>query len=412
MKVGIHLGSMDPRLGGGFTIEQEIVREIFRKRGQTHHSFTFFSVSGSDFVNGDSERPDIISLQPTVYERLKLKLSVIYNHVIKWLGRSRYLGINMQLAPAVDSYDQLYFRKLINYDIDFIIYLSQCDCLTKDIPYATIVWDLQHRLQPYFPEISRAGSWHMREEGFLTLLQRASFVIVGTQEGKKEVAEFYQIPAGRIIILPHPVPSDALETTVTNPDDVLKKYSIQQEYLFYPAQFWPHKNHILILKALSLLREQHNLKLSVVFTGCDYGNLQFVKEYILSLGLQTQVKFLGFLPRTEVIALYRKTLALVYVTFFGPENMPPLEAFAIGCPVIASRVAGAEEQLGEAAILIDPKSEQELADAILRLYSNSTLRTSLIQRGKERAKKFTASDFVSGIFSMLDDFEKIRRCWK
>jgi len=99
------------------------------------------------------------------------------------------------------------------------------------------------------------------------------------------------------------------------------------------------------------------------------------------------------------------------MTFFGPENLPPLEAFALGCPVIASNVSGANEQLGDAALLVDPKCPKEIAQAIKNLHDKPNLREDLIYRGSKRASIWTGKDFVRGVFSILDEFEAIRRCW-
>jgi glycosyltransferase involved in cell wall biosynthesis len=129
------------------------------------------------------------------------------------------------------------------------------------------------------------------------------------------------------------------------------------------------------------------------------------------LGLSDHVRFLGFVSQDDLVSLYRHALALTYVSFFGPENLPPLEAFALGCPVIASNVAGAHEQLGDAALLVDPKSPAEIAEAIKAVYENTSLRELLVRRGLARACRWTGGDFVRGVFSLLDEFVPIRRCW-
>jgi glycosyltransferase involved in cell wall biosynthesis len=139
--------------------------------------------------------------------------------------------------------------------------------------------------------------------------------------------------------------------------------------------------------------------------------MKYVRQTAENLGLSSQVHFLGFVPREDMIGLYRNALALTYVTFFGPENLPPLEAFALGCPVIASNVPGAQEQLGDAALLVDPKNEGDIAKGIKRLYEDSALRQKLIDRGLERAAKWNGEDWVKSVFTVLDEFQAIRRCW-
>ena len=79
--------------------------------------------------------------------------------------------------------------------------------------------------------------------------------------------------------------------------------------------------------------------------------------------------------------------------------------------MIASNVQGAAEQLGDAAVLVDPKDPKEIALAVKELHDDVTWRQTLIQRGLERARRFTAEDFVNGILAILNDFEGVRRCW-
>ncbi|WP_228036457.1 MULTISPECIES: glycosyltransferase family 4 protein [Nostocales] len=288
-------------------------------------------------------------------------------------------------------------------------------CPTVNYPYITTVWDLQHRLQPYFPEVSISeqewGQWDWRENFHSKILRRATFIITGTEVGKAEIEKFYQIPSERIKVIPFFTPKFPSEGSLID-QEILKKYNLPSQYLFYPAQFWPHKNHIGLLLAIKLLKEKYNLEFSLVFVGSDKGNQSHVKEMVQELDLSQQVHFLGFVSQEDIAPLYRHAFALTFMSFFGPDNLPPLEAMALGCPVIASNVSGAKEQLGDAALLVNPKQPEEIAEAIKYLSEDSILRQSLIERGWEKAYKWTPKDYVQEIFSVIDDFEAIRHCWK
>jgi len=83
----------------------------------------------------------------------------------------------------------------------------------------------------------------------------------------------------------------------------------------------------------------------------------------------------------------------------------------LGCPVIAADIPGAKQELGDAAMLVNPANEFEIAEALKSVRSDSAKRESLIARGKERARRFTGSDFANGLFDLLDEFQPIRRCW-
>jgi glycosyltransferase involved in cell wall biosynthesis len=326
----------------------------------------------------------------------------VFPRVRKKATRLAYeLGFGSTPNKAID-------KLLADHGIDLVWYPSVWDCLTLDVPYLTTVWDLQHRLQPFFPEVSKGREWDNRERMLAAVLRRASLVVTGTNAGRDEIEKFYGVPRERIILLPHPTPQ-----FVTSGENAAPGLTgIKGEFLLYPAQFWPHKNHYALIEAMRLLRRRDGLDLSLILTGSDKGNLAYVRDLIIRADVSDAVHILGFVPEEQLAWLYRHALALTYVTYFGPENLPPLEAFAAGCPVIASDVSGAREQLGDAALLVDPRRPEQIADAVKSVRSDPELRRGLIERGASRAKRFSPDDFVSGIMNAFDEFEPLRKCWQ
>ncbi|MFB3764908.1 MAG: glycosyltransferase family 4 protein [Methanotrichaceae archaeon] len=400
MKVGVFIADIVPEAGGGYTFHLDLLQSLSKLAGDNPHDFVLFTNSKSEVVASS-----IIKLcdlhNISIFPIHKKTISILENLPFVW--KIPFIGKILSLPYRLDR-----IAKREGVEIMWFIGPAVTDI---DIPYITVVWDLQHRLQPWFPEVSINGAWQNREDYYLRVLKRASFIITGTEAGRKEIEYFYGIPTENIRVLPHPTPKYILDANPSDSGDVINKYSIRRNYLFYPAQFWSHKNHVNLLLSLKSLKENHGLRFSLVLVGSDMGNVNYVKEVTSNLGLSDQVFFLGFVPQNDLILLYRNAFALTYLSFFGPENLPPLEAFALGCPVVASKVSGAEEQLGDAALLVDPKSPEEIALAIKSLYDNPDLRSTLIKRGIERASSWTGDDFVRGIFSILDEFERIRRCW-
>lgn len=389
MKIGLYSGSLRPEEGGGYTIEKEIINSISKYKDQTEHEFVLFSWF------------DMPQLRQQGFEVKDINTSITERAVYK-IQKTLKLAKPHSLSPLQ--------KLVLNEKVDAMFYLSPWENFFLNIPYFTMVWDLQHRLQPYFPEVSTKGEWEKRENFYKQNLLKASRIIIGNEAGSKEIQQFYTIPKERIALLPHPTPAFALENAETT-HHLPKGFSPQRPYLFYPAQFWAHKNHIGLVKALHLLKQDFNLDFDLVFVGSDKGNKNFIYQQVKALGLENQVHFLGFVSIEELIALYQNAFALSYVTYFGPENLPPLEAFALGCPVVASRVAGAEEQLGSAAILVNPTSPKDIATGIATLASEKNLRNELIEKGKEVAKQRAGSEFASKFFAMLDDFAPYRSTW-
>lgn len=406
MKVGIFLGNRLPENGGSHTFESEIFSALVELAPCSNHRFALCSF--------DQEVPpevlsnkhlELISLQQCQNSQKRIWLKSF--HKIK----NAIEKLKISTAKKIPLYEEWLAHSLLKKEIDLLLYLNQTYIPVMDIPYVAVVWDLAYWLHPYFPEVSNQGEWERRERGYGIRLRRATSLITGTQVGRTEIQQFYQVPEERIKVLPFPTPQFALNVSNSCNRSVLEKYQLPKNYLFYPAQFWPHKNHIRLLLAVKLLRDTYNLTFPIVFTGSDKGNLAYIKQVAHELDLSQQVHFLGFVLQEDLVSIYKNAFALTFLTFFGPDNLPPLEAFALGCPVIASQIPGAEEQLGDAALLVNPRSTEEVALAIKSLSEDSMLRQTLVQRGLVRALQWSTKDYVKGVFEILDDFEAIRQCW-
>ncbi len=399
MHVGVFLSNLKPTWGGGFTFEDEVREGLIEHHRKSSHRFSFIGLAPA------AQQPcpiPFISIYPPLFDRLRFKAHCYTQRL--WQG-SRFHGPFDQLQPRT------VWRQLKPHHIDIIWGLSP-GMPIFDCPMITTVWDLQHRRQPFFPEVSHFGIWEWREAYFRRALQRAVGIITPNAVGQAEIEQFYGVPSERIWPMPHPTPRFALmESQQPAKPDALARFKLPKPFLFYPAQFWPHKNHVTVLHAVKLLQEKHGLTFHMVFTGSDHGNQTHVRQTAERLGIRDRVFFLGFVERSELIALYREAFALLYLTLFGPENLPPLEAFALGCPVVASRVAGADEQLGEAARLVDALDASQAAQAIADLHQQPNQRAQLIERGRQRASAYTISHFLQDVFARLDDFARIGACW-
>ena len=394
MKVGVFLEDFSPDVGGGFTIQHDIFRALIELIDETSHSFVIFCRRPETVAPLlTTPRVEAVGFPGSLGQRVFARAERGLHSLLE--KRQRQTRLEQLCKEA---------------GVEFMWFVG-AEAVQIDLPYMAIVWDLQHRRQPWFPEVSANGTWKHREGFYNEFLRRASIIIAGNEAGRQEIERFYQVTSDRIKILPHPTPAFALAAEQSDVEAVLKKYELKSNYLFYPAQFWSHKNHVNLLLAAAKLKAEHQIDLPVVFVGSDKGNQEYIRTFAAQLKPSIDVAFLGFVPIQDLVALYRGAFALAYVTFFGPENLPTLEAFALGCPVVASAVDGAREQLGDAALLVDPRDPANIAAAIKSLHDDKQLRQTLIERGHARAERWTAKDFVRGVFSALDEFETVRRCW-
>jgi glycosyltransferase involved in cell wall biosynthesis len=278
-------------------------------------------------------------------------------------------------------------------------------------PFVMSVYDLNHRLQPEFPEVSAFGEFDRREYLYTNVCRYATLVIVDSEVGKEDLLRFYGhlIDADRVRILPYFSP--VARAPMPPPQELARvaaKHRLPKRYFFYPAQFWRHKNHALIVQALKIIADKTGERIPVVFCGSysDYARALNFKEMWASaaqLGLINEVRYLGPVPDEDMAALYAQSVALVMPTFFGPTNIPPLEAWHFGRPVITSDIRGLREQTADAGLLVDPHSPEALADAMLRLWRDDALCTTLAERGRKRLAAYPWESFVDGVTGIVTD---------
>tara|TARA_B100001093_G_C26790149_1_gene998598 strand:+ start:374 stop:1612 length:1239 start_codon:yes stop_codon:yes gene_type:complete len=293
-------------------------------------------------------------------------------------------------------------------EIDLVYFISPSRYALdlEKINFIFTIWDLCHRDHIEFPEIKLKGEFENRELRINYAIKRAISIIVDSEYGKSNLSQKYNFEEKRICVIPFEPILETKEKIILSRKlfDLIDKYKIRNKYIFYPAQFWPHKNHIYILKAINILEKKHNIKISIVFSGGDKGNKEKINLYSKKIGIQDRLIFTGFISNKELIALYKNSIALVMPTFFGPTNLPPLEAFNLGVPVIYPDSNGLREQVGDAALLINLSDPNTLSNCLLKLLNNNDLKNDLIERGYKRAKENKNYDRIGALENILISF--------
>ncbi len=325
---------------------------------------------------------------------------------------SRGARLMRLFRPTRPKREGAFDRLLTAHGIELVWFLGsfQSTCYPKVLT----VFDLEHRSYPMFPELSRYGwTWAEREMFYRENLAGATFVICGTERGRDDVLRWYGVAPERARVLSLPVPEFAAVAGEIAAENTKLPVDLSNagRYLFYPAQCWPHKNHITVLLALKSLDARGVTGFSAVFAGASKENRGYIEEQAHALGLAGRVIFTGFCREDEIRALYRGAFALVYPSVLGPDNLPPLEAFALGCPVVAADTRGCEEQLGKAALRFHPTSEDELADRICLLLREPERRRELVAAGRRLAASRSAEAYVDGISSLIAEVKPLFRCW-
>ncbi|MBB2932434.1 glycosyltransferase family 4 protein [Paraburkholderia silvatlantica] len=205
-------------------------------------------------------------------------------------------------------------------------------------------------------------------------------VITVSEFSRRELCDAYRIPAEKIGVVPESgehmlrVHQDTGATAAVALDE--------RPFVLAVGSLNRHKNFQLVAEAARLIREaQFDI---IVVGGGDarvYGTGQDA--------LPAFVKHLGYVSDGELAALYRRAACFVYPSRYEGFGLPPVEALALGCPVIASRLPAVQEACSDAVLYTSPDDPAELARLLERITSDAALRESLRERGRARTAELT-----------------------
>ena len=344
----------------------------------------------------------IIAYSSTYWLNHFRKQSTLTKKFDRTLFSRLWFQLRYPLAPwrkfcsTVDSFSNYFIKS----NCDLWIFPSQ-DIWSYSLPVPALgtIHDLMHRYERQFPEVGSNSQYRARELHYHRMCQFAEGILVDSEIGKQQVIESYNVPANKIHILPY-IPPDYINS-IDESSDIFKIYNIPEKYIFYPAQFWNHKNHKALVRALAINRSKGH-RIHLVFVGHKKNAYESIKTLISDSHLEDSITFLDYISDAHISLFYRKARAMIMPTFFGPTNIPPLEAFATGCPAAVSNIYAMSEQVGDAALLFDPNSDEEIAETLISLWTNDGLMTELVERGYKKSKEWNQNKFNTQLQSIIN----------
>lgn len=393
MKIAVVLDSAVPS-GGGFNQSLSALRQLAEMCADVHELLVV-TTKKENLPTVSRLGIPVRYLADGLVDRLVAKLSRT-----AWGGA---LAFRLRRLPPFE-------RALIEDGVDLCYFLSPSyiPLSFQRLNYVITVWDLCHQSHPEFPEVRAFGEFGARERLYSALLPSAVAVIADSEALKRQIVAKYAVSPERVVPMPFsPGPFAAENAESECPGGPPCRH---EGYFFYPAQYWAHKNHIRILEALKILAAKGRAA-NAVFCGGDKGQREYLQQEAVRLGVAAQVEFLGFVSNCELAELYRNCLAVVMPSYFGPTNLPPLEAWSYGKPLVYS--AHFHEQAGDAAVLIDPDSAESLADALQRI-SEPELAKALVAKGRQRLDELAAlrSEGEQQLAQLLHRFAMRCRTWR
>jgi len=269
----------------------------------------------------------------------------------------------------------------------------------RSFPIPTIAWlpDFQHR---HLRDQFGVRAYWRRELGFRAQVASGRILMLSSEDARRDCERFYPAAKGRTAVVRFAafMPGDMIETT---PGTIAQEYGLPVGFFYLPNQFWKHKNHLVVVEALGLLKRQ-GVDVVVAVTGNpldprDPDYIRRLKARVESLGLQDRFCILGVVPRRHVIALMQTCTGLINPSLFEGWSSTVEEARQLGVPMLLSDLAVHREQMGQGATYFRPDDPEGLA-AEMRAMASAASPVMPSRRpdvrGDDRVRRF-ARDFVS-----------------
>ncbi|PKQ27572.1 MAG: hypothetical protein CVT63_07305 [Candidatus Anoxymicrobium japonicum] len=305
------------------------------------------------------------------------------------------------LVPAHHG-DPYLARQIDSLGLDLIHYPhTVVHPLSIRTPCVLSFWDMQ---QEYYPQFFTDAELAARANTYMPSVEKAWHVIAPSAYTQHTLIERYGTPASKITVIPHGIPKTLQRTGADEMSRVRTKYNLPDEYVYYPANPWPHKNHARLMAALRVYQDRYGPPPKLILSGRLRHERWDAKILAVAAGMEDHVIDLGFVPLEDLPALYSAATLMVFPSLFEGFGIPLVEAMACGCPIAAADATTIPEITNGAAFLFDPFSPENIAEAIRLVLHDQELRNTLIERGYQQLKRF---DWEAIIPQLVGIYERV-----
>ena len=241
-----------------------------------------------------------------------------------------------------------------------------------------------------YPQCSSAPLLAYLMDAVPRSVRRADVILADSRSTQEDLVELLGVDPGRIRV----VHAGVEERFVPLEDEteakrVSGRYGITRPFILGLGTLQPRKNFVRLIRAYALLRQRYDLPHQLVIGGGRGWLYEEIDDAIRSLHLEGDVLLIGFVGDSDLPALYRAADVFAFPSLYEGFGLPVLEAMGCGTPVVTSAVSSLPEVAGDAALLIDPRDESALAEAMARVYRDPTLRQEMVERGRGRVGAFS-----------------------
>lgn len=379
LKVAIDARLPDQGQGG---VQQVLVSlaDAFSRIDDQNFTRIWIVFEGTTWWQGVFPPHDEVLIVAAPFGGVSLKLTKMFPKLV-----SRVYPIVARFLHHRPLLDEILLSKEVN-----MVHIPYQDGLLTELPFVYNPHDLQH---VHYPNFFRRSQIQHRNHFWKDHCKRANVVLSASPMVTKDLTNHWGVSQDKIRLVPIPPPSRTIssEVNITN---------FPSDFCIYPAVFWPHKNHINLLKAWSKLKVL-GYEIPLILTGAETQFTAELRQQILTLELSKQVILAGHVSNEVLTSLLSKAKVVVVPSLFEAMSLTVWDAQLLGTAVACSNIDPFPLQVGDTALLFNPIDPDDIAEKVLALWTNPELRSSLSKKASKRVTCLTSSNYG---FAMLGTY--------
>jgi len=391
MNILVHVPILDQNWGGTRQYSVGLIRILAQDMDNRY--FIYHNSSDAEIIAVINDNKQLVQVKDAdvclswiEQKRIRCK------QILSFIARRLHFEIEIEFNSILD-------RLVDKYAIDIVHCPYQFTPITRKAKTIVTLHDVQ---EIHFPGFFTAEQRAYRAVNYLQYLREADMVIVSYNHVKTDLIEYFAVPATCIHVVLLNMDRLWFESLLHKQPVAIDRLKLPEKFLLYPANTWKHKNHIRLLQAIALLRDEQQCMVNLVCSG--HMNEHYEAEIaplLASAELQAQVSFIGVVDEPTLFSLYKHCIGIVVPTIYEAGSFPLVESILLGVPVVCSNITSLPETINDETMLFNPLDVADIAYKIEQLWTSNCFRQQSIESGakaRERLKHADALDKFLAVY--------------
>ena len=384
---------------------------------------TLYSLNDKDFsdINFEIITPAHIDTDELRNFQKKIKIFNFHKSAERFnkLVKSKVINLIFKKFNIINPFEK--FLKKNKYDLVFFLSPSKYVEYCGEHNFIINIFDLNHRLENSFPEYRRKSEIEETDEIIYKSVKYAYKIFVNSNQAMNDLSDIYGCPQQKISILSYNSSLIEEHKKISSNKDQMNnfenifsnfKFNKKENIFFYPAQFWPHKNHKYLIDVATIL-EKKKIDFKFIFCGAKKLNYDYINNLVDLNNLNLKIEVFDYLSDQEVISLYLNCSAVLMPTYVGRTSLPLIESFYFKKPIFYSKGI-LDKEIENFVYPFDLNNPNDLA---LKIESFLKLGSKVKDENKQKAYEFFSESFNLSksnkiIFDTIIKFKYLMGRWK